>query len=84
MVLGFRSRLAAAALLLGYGRSGGSPSGKTVEVDWPADLSAEDAAARTLKGYSLNHGRLNTRTDAMRHFNPIPVNGNFELTRDTP
>ena len=44
----------------------------------------EDAAARTLKGYSLNHGRLNTRTDAMRHFNPIPVNGNFELTRDTP
>lgn len=36
--------LAAAALLFGYGRSGGEPSGKTVEVDWPADLSAEEAA----------------------------------------
>jgi len=45
---------------------------------------SEDRAAQTLKGYSLNHGRLNTRTDAMRHFNPLPVNGNFELMRDTP
>jgi UPF0755 protein len=38
--------LAAAGLLLGYGRSGGHASGKVVEVDWPAGLSAEDAAAR--------------------------------------
>ncbi|APR75730.1 Hypothetical protein A7982_01076 [Minicystis rosea] len=38
--------LAAGALLLGYGRSGGHTPGKIVEVDWPAGLSAEDAAAR--------------------------------------
>ncbi|MFT3772791.1 MAG: endolytic transglycosylase MltG [Minicystis sp.] len=37
--------LAAGALLLGYGRSGGHTPGRTVEVDWPAGLSAEDAAA---------------------------------------
>lgn len=38
--------LAAGMLLLGYGRSGGHAPGKVVEVDWPADLSAEDAASR--------------------------------------
>ena len=36
--------LAAAALLLGYGRSRGSGD-RVVEIDWPADLSSEDAAA---------------------------------------
>lgn len=38
--------LAAGALLLGYGRSGGHAPGKVVEVDWPADLSPEEAGAR--------------------------------------
>jgi UPF0755 protein len=38
--------LAAAGLLLGYGRSGAHPAGRVVEVDWPAGLSAEEAADR--------------------------------------
>ena len=38
--------LAAGGLLLGYGRSGGPAPGRVVEVDWPADLSPEEAAAR--------------------------------------
>jgi UPF0755 protein len=38
--------LAVGALLLGYGRSGGHPAGKPVEVDWPEGLSAEEAAAK--------------------------------------
>jgi UPF0755 protein len=36
--------LALGGLLLGYGRSRGT-STRTVEIDWPAGLSAEDAAA---------------------------------------
>ncbi|MBX3721625.1 MAG: zinc dependent phospholipase C family protein [Turneriella sp.] len=35
-------------------------------------------AARVLKGYSLNNGKVGVRTDAMRYFAPLPINGNFE------
>lgn len=35
-------------------------------------------AERVLKGYSLNNGRVGVRTDAMRYFAPLPLNGNFE------
>jgi UPF0755 protein len=38
--------LAVGALLLGYGRSGGHAPGRTVEVDWPEGLGAEEAATR--------------------------------------
>ena len=37
--------LAALGLLLGYGRSGSAP-GQVVEIDWPAGLTSEEAAAR--------------------------------------
>lgn len=37
--------LAAAGLLLGYGRSG-SPPGRLLEVDWPEGLDADEAAAK--------------------------------------
>lgn len=37
-------------------------------------------AARVLKGYSLNNGKVGVRTDAMRFFEPLPINGNFEYT----
>lgn len=40
-------------------------------------------AEMTLKGYSLNHGRVALRTDAMRHFAPLPINGNFEYIEET-
>jgi Zinc dependent phospholipase C len=36
------------------------------------------AAERVLQGYSLNNGKVGVRTDAMRFFDPVHINGNFE------
>lgn len=36
------------------------------------------AAESVFKPYSLNNGRVGVRTDAMRHFGALPINGNFE------
>lgn len=47
---------------------------------WLYTAGKRDRAAtgRVLRGYSLNNGRVGVPTRAMRFFNPLAINGNFE------
>lgn len=45
---------------------------------------SEDAARRTLRGYSLNHGKVNLATSAMQFFAPLQIDGNFSYTGVKP
>lgn len=43
-----------------------------------AGKTSRTATERVLKGYSLNNGRVGVPTRAMRFFEPLAINGNFE------
>ena len=49
---------------------------------YKAETNPADAETK-LKGYSLNHGQVGLRTDAMAYFSPLPVNGNFEWSHQS-
>jgi len=49
---------------------------RTAELYLKNKISLE-AARRVLKGYSLNHGKVNLPTSAMKFFAPLPIDGNF-------